>query len=115
MAHTQKVLLLLLVFFTLLTVCVGRSRRINCTRFVYAPRCRGVAAKRGGDRSDLNDALNDPLLSSREAGEEEEGVRVRESNLRELTRMSRLLRALLSRPEGDAERGTELTSREQWL
>ncbi|XP_046329820.1 elevenin-like [Haliotis cracherodii] len=49
--------------------CVAQSRKIDCTRFVFAPRCRGVAAKRAqaaimdaADSDDLSTLNKEPSL-----------------------------------------------------
>nr|P0DQY9.1 RecName: Full=Elevenin; Flags: Precursor [Conus ebraeus]UMA82996.1 venom-related protein elevenin [Conus ebraeus] len=103
MAPSQKALLVL-VLSMLLTASDSRARRIDCTRFVYAPICRGVAAKRGGDSlsvgasTELDDALTDPFLRSEEPREEDT-----EKKWRELSRLSRVLQILLSHPTGETE------------
>nr|A0A0F7YZQ7.1 RecName: Full=Elevenin-Vc1; Flags: Precursor [Conus victoriae] len=97
MAPSQKALLVL-VLSMLLTASDSWARRIDCKVFVFAPICRGVAAKRGGDSlsvggsAELDDALTDPFLRSEEPRE-----------WRELTRLSRVLQTFLSHPTGETE------------
>ncbi|XP_067655532.1 elevenin-like [Haliotis asinina] len=60
-ASYERVLLVLGLVLVAMS-CVAQSRKIDCTRFVFAPRCRGVAAKRAQaaiiDDSDDMPALN---------------------------------------------------------
>ncbi|KAK7500410.1 hypothetical protein BaRGS_00008317 [Batillaria attramentaria] len=67
---------LLLVFLSLLVASsLVTSRRIDCTRFVFAPRCRGVAAKRGdnsftADSTEIDDSYPEPLMTPEVSREE---------------------------------------------
>ncbi|KAL8623810.1 hypothetical protein ACOMHN_059891 [Nucella lapillus] len=98
-------MLQLLMLSLLLVVCMARPRRIDCTVFVYAPVCRGVAAKRGGDSlslggsTELDDALTESLLRPEEPREDNS-----EKNWREWSRLSKVIRLVLSSPERGTER-----------
>ncbi|XP_070200707.1 elevenin-like [Littorina saxatilis] len=102
----------LLVFLSLLAAStVVSARRIDCTRFVFAPKCRGVAAKRGDnslttdDSTDLEDTYTDSLWPS-EGSRDEESERF----LRLLKELSRAMRH--SAPQAPpASRGNELLNR----
>ncbi|XP_025088328.1 elevenin-Vc1-like [Pomacea canaliculata] len=81
MAQTSACRLLLLFFIVISAVsCIVSARRIDCTKFVFAPRCRGVAAKRGvmplaDDSTSQEDAYVDPLMQP-EAGRDEESEKL---------------------------------------
>ncbi|KAK6184316.1 hypothetical protein SNE40_006813 [Patella caerulea] len=53
---SDKVVSIVTVFILVLVV-LTESRKIDCTKFVFAPKCRGVAAKR-------NNQINFPQISS---------------------------------------------------
>nr|AQS80540.1 Elevenin precursor [Charonia tritonis] len=101
--------LLLLLLSVILAASVVSARRIDCTRFVFAPRCRGVAAKRGGhslsveDTTELDDTFTDSVLGMGEANRDEDS----EKFLRLLLDLSRAIR----QPITPSARGKELLER----
>ncbi|XP_041367527.1 elevenin-Vc1-like [Gigantopelta aegis] len=63
-------LTLILGLVLLAMACLVQTRKIDCSRFVFAPRCRGVAAKRAeqiladtedNHSSDQDDSLYDQI------------------------------------------------------
>lgn len=71
--------LLLILLTVLVASSLVDSRRIDCTRFVFAPKCRGVAAKRASnslteDSTELDDTYPEPLMTREASQTRDEGA-----------------------------------------
>lgn len=83
----------LLVFLSLLLASsspvVVRARRLDCTRFVFAPKCRGVAAKRAENTMTSEDT------SSELGGTYADAIIAVGDTPKELEQSERLLRVVM--------------------